>query len=603
MPEQKSIPIEAFFPVGGIVENVNHKQQPPQTYADGLNVLPFDSIEDRARGGQRFGTSKYIDAAINGSAFIQKVDRTVEFVDPGTVVIQEKVAEDLFNFADGFVSARDSALWVEDRGSTAVAPGPQYPTTYLEWGNASMNSDGRDARFIVSGNLLTCDWTSDALLNSDLTTPWPNGDAAATTNNEWRILRQNGGVEFRLYPPDVTIPPGGKTDAVIRLNVITSSTGETAGNYMTGIVFRLDAVTGGEYFAIGWRKPEGGATQEIALIDDTGADVTTAISLSGSPDDGTHQLELRVAGDIIEVIWDGETQLWGGTDTTYDLSGDGLGTAIHRHVGIYHHRLRASGTWTNAVIGGADNWQFFSAEESPGLRSEKLLVVSGGSIYVGDVDSGMNLAVSGADQLVATSRFIASVFAFQKVYLLDGVSYHQYTLSSNTVGSWSADGASILPGGDAGPDSPNVPRGTIIVLWQGRLVISGLATDQTNVFFSAIGEPDNWDYNANMGDSDAVELGTGLALGQVGDIVTALIPDRGNRLIIGGENSISVLRGNPAVTDASSPFYPQILTVSKSIGVAGGAGRGPSRRMVRSSSGARTASTPCRRRWSRRRLP
>jgi len=198
-----------------------------------------------------------------------------------------------------------------------------------------------------------------------------------------------------------------------------------------------------------------------------------------------------------------------------------------------------------------------------------LLVVSGGDIYVGNIASGLDLAIGGDNQLDSTTRLISSVFAFQNVYLLDGISYHQYVLSSNTVASWSADGTDILPGGDAGPDSPNVPRGTIITLWQGRLVISGLATDQTNIFFSAIGEPNNWDYGANN-PSQAIDLGVGLSLGQVGDIVTALIPDRGTRLIIGAENSISVLRGNPAILDTGSIFFPQILTVSKTIGMAGG---------------------------------
>lgn len=568
MPEQQSTLIETFFPVGGLVQNVNHRQQPPSTYADGLNVMPFDAIEDRARGGQRLGTSRYVSGALNGTNFIQNINRTVRFVDPGTVQIVAENFADNFNFLDGFVSARDNVIWLEDRARTAVGGGatPTHPTSISLWGDIAMPTNGQDARWIVEDERGHCDWVSDALENASPNAPWPNGDAGAVADNEIRILRQvgDGTIAAVVYPPDVANPPGSFTKAIIRMTVITSSTGETAGDYMTGIIFRYNT-SSETYFMVGWRKPDTVSTQQIALIDETGADVdaTTTVTPAGTTDSLPHILELRLNGDDIEVLWDGVSQF------TYDISGDAHDTISDRNVGIYHHRLRGSGTWTNAVIGGVDNWQFFEAEESPGLREEKLIVTTGGDIMVGDRVSGLVNAIGGDNQLVSDTRLIDSVFAFQSVYFLDGLSYHQYTLSSNTVGSWSADGTATLPGGDAGPDAPNVSRGTIITLWQGRLTISGLASDQSNVFFSAVGLPNDWDATGTDAGS-AVDLGSNFVLGQVGDIVTALIPDRGQRLIIGGANTISVLLGNPAIVDVSSPSFPRILVVSNAVGMAGG---------------------------------
>lgn len=55
MAESKKQNISIPFPVRGIQEAGSHTSQPPQSTPDAKNVVPFDSPEDRLRGGRRRG--------------------------------------------------------------------------------------------------------------------------------------------------------------------------------------------------------------------------------------------------------------------------------------------------------------------------------------------------------------------------------------------------------------------------------------------------------------------------------------------------------------------------------------------------------------------
>ncbi len=64
-------PKELIFPLRGLNENWAFGRQPEGTTPDCSNVIPFDALDSRARGGQRWGTSKYYSALHNGANAIQ----------------------------------------------------------------------------------------------------------------------------------------------------------------------------------------------------------------------------------------------------------------------------------------------------------------------------------------------------------------------------------------------------------------------------------------------------------------------------------------------------------------------------------------------------
>lgn len=90
-------------------------------------------------------------------------------------------------------------------------------------------------------------------------------------------------------------------------------------------------------------------------------------------------------------------------------------------------------------------------------------------------------------------------------------------------------------------------RCSLIAVWGGRIVLSGLATDPNNIFMSAVGDPFDWDYApAVQTVQQAVAGNITSGYGKNSDIVTALIPYTDDVLIIGGSHSIRKFLGNPA---------------------------------------------------------
>lgn len=90
-------------------------------------------------------------------------------------------------------------------------------------------------------------------------------------------------------------------------------------------------------------------------------------------------------------------------------------------------------------------------------------------------------------------------------------------------------------------------RCSLITVWGGRIVMSGLATDPNNIFMSAVGDAFNWDYSpAVQTVQQAVAGNITSGYGKNPDIVTALIPYTDDKLLIGGTHSIRMFLGNPA---------------------------------------------------------
>jgi hypothetical protein len=90
-------------------------------------------------------------------------------------------------------------------------------------------------------------------------------------------------------------------------------------------------------------------------------------------------------------------------------------------------------------------------------------------------------------------------------------------------------------------------RCSLIAVWGGRIVLSGLGTDPNNIFMSAVGDPFDWDYAPDVQTvQQAVAGNVTSGYGKNIDIVTALIPYTDDILIIGGSHSIRKFLGNPA---------------------------------------------------------
>jgi len=144
----------------------------------------------------------------------------------------------------------------------------------------------------------------------------------------------------------------------------------------------------------------------------------------------------------------------------------------------------------------------------------------------------------------------------QKLYVVDGVNYRFFDPANNSMENWTAS-AGALPV-DAGGNTAR-----LIATWRGRTVLSGLPEDSQNWFMSRVGDPTDFDYSSVSNDPAQAIAGNNSKLGLIGDTVTALISYTDDLLVVGGDSSIWMFRGDPL-------YGGQIDSISNSIGMAWG---------------------------------
>ena len=105
----------------------------------------------------------------------------------------------------------------------------------------------------------------------------------------------------------------------------------------------------------------------------------------------------------------------------------------------------------------------------------------------------------------------------------------------------------------------------LICLYRDRIVLAG---DDHVWYASRQGDPGDWDFGADMGDvGKAVAAQVGDA-GQIGDVITSVIPLQDAALVFGSANGLWVMRGDPAtgqmeeVSGENGIIAPQAWAVS-----------------------------------------
>jgi hypothetical protein len=184
-----------------------------------------------------------------------------------------------------------------------------------------------------------------------------------------------------------------------------------------------------------------------------------------------------------------------------------------------------------------DDWTLANTN-SLSNRKPTIVVVSGGSVYTGDKTSGIAIATSGTSVLSTLVEKVHMTDSIGKMYLVDGTAYKKLDNATNTVSTWTATAPGALP-----VSGSNTCR--LIASYRGRIVLSGLVDDPQNWFMSAAGDPLDWDYGATVSAVMAV-AGNNTVAGKCPDIVTCLAPLGDDIMVIGGDHTIWLMRGDPA---------------------------------------------------------
>lgn len=205
----------------------------------------------------------------------------------------------------------------------------------------------------------------------------------------------------------------------------------------------------------------------------------------------------------------------------------------------------------NAQVSGANQVQSltvvtpFNAQASSatslGLRSTKVIAVAAGNVKVGSVPlSSFSTPTGGSGEPLDPNAPVLFATDFRgDVYWATGNEAPMYyDVSADTVSSWTATSGTF-------PQSSSYyPR--LITTWNGRIAMSGVATDPHNWYLSAIDDAFNWD-TAPSGAPLSTQAVTGNSSenGKSSDKVTCLFPFDRTRLVFGCDHSIYLMQGNP----------------------------------------------------------
>lgn len=195
-------------------------------------------------------------------------------------------------------------------------------------------------------------------------------------------------------------------------------------------------------------------------------------------------------------------------------------------------------------------------QSSQSGRVVTLVAVSQGNVRVADAGASAWVTPTGGAAALNTSGVIFSASNSQKLFFADGTNQKYYDPALNSVLPWVAS-AGIFPQDSAG----NRPR--LICNWNDRIVQSGVLKEPQLIYMAKKGVPTDFDYSPLSPSPIQAVFGTDNEGGQVGDVVTSLIPFTDDVLFIGADHSLWVMRGDPMLGG-------KLDNVSKAIGVAFG---------------------------------
>lgn len=590
---QTAKPFLLTWPFKGINENWAFGNQPEQTCIDALNVRSYEPRDGRNRGGQRAGISKVLSTRVNSAlpgqdlnsvvytsaaATYEELDAPVVdwTADPGTATDMNAVAVDIVGnvyVAGVAVTTGNLKIWkyskhgvltdsvdtgvVQTPKGIAVQPGtttPRVAVACLRVGTVSVR---------MFDSTLTADGTSDTAGDAYACAMAPDGKVYVTGNRAsnftaWIFPAAGGAFLTRV---DFGAGRNGRGIAIAHdlqwYACFVRNNSQSARHYGNDNLFQEGWDSGGDLAAV--------------TVDNHARPIFTGTRV------GTENVWARSGEDIsdngLPGVWAADTGS-NGTGVITDknrkayVCDDGTSTNVWKFdsdgVTEWAGGFTAGAT-ARAGIAVSDALDViavgaYSAATDPVVslttvdeevrqtvpRSIQHLAVSGGVLKRLDLANGLFIGVgNGEGSLIAGGR-IYSAEAFQKVYYLDGRNYRVYDPLTYSLDAWIPTVGTLPDDADSTGVTENDRGGTMIELWRGRVLISGVEGDEQNIFAGAQGDPLDYDYTPGTPTVTQAWALNASNAGKIGDVVRAMIPYSDDLLIVLCDSSIWRITGDPA---------------------------------------------------------
>ena len=624
MPPKQVVQIS--WPFNGVIENMPYAGAMEGATQDALNVRNYDQFGRRLRGGRRTGISKFIDSQPSSAKvqLIQPVVEAVDLVTDAAV--GNKYADpsdppDAAVFSVEWHPDGDRVLVSADdiQGSDDIVV---YEWSDASgWGAidgqvSEFPDNNMRSRWSPSGNEIAAAATS----GNDLHVwPYVKGSGFGTKSTTTLSGSSGSAIQGFAWHPDGDIvfviqAISASTDRVISavdydtatqtlgsvlFSTVVSSTSGVKKNNLTvtstgSHVFfwsdRPNAVPFTKASGFGSVDSAGGAgpSGNVGSIRLDPADSFVLVAID----------EDNLDGEVAVYPWDSVSgfgsPIFQGLSTAHakfaEFSPDGSYVLVGKDKSPWFEVYPWSGTFgtkladtsplpgndvvavawapngNSLCVGSFDAnyvfaYAFSGAATNPSARDNRIVVVQGGSVYRSNTTLDSLFLVNNGSDAVRAVDPISGIEAFQQLFFVDGLyaNYNYLDYASNTVKDWPSD-----------VSAGSLPRGTddtslgcrFGVLYRGRVVLSGLSEEPQNWFMSRAGDPFDWDYAPSTSSATQPVAGNNSDAGELGDVITALAPYNDDVMMMGGPNSLWIMRGDPAAGG-------QIDNISRQVGVVG----------------------------------
>jgi hypothetical protein len=597
MAERK--PIEVAWPVKGLNEMLSYSQQPEGTTPDCLNVRPFDALGRRLRGGQRSGCSKYVAATVNTPQPIQLLDQLNYALDPSAISIDftTPIFADLFAYANGQLKTLNPVSWPAsfyNDGSNTTQDNELVPIQQSSAGGAlrvvagsgvdagtgvarSGYADGITPALVLGaayavrvGATISASYTAVSSI-SILLRVNALGGAIGTHQCLWAQLTPTGATTGGVSFNSETAPGGGSQKATVNGNLFggASRNFTLAGGKTWAQGFTFDVRVNGDQFSV--------------YINDTLIESYTSSTFAGFNQVG---FALGQSG-AVQSLWDPTNKVTafyvyrafaplllrsvklitvsGGNIYTGDRNGVTLassGTAALSASG--YPSSTAAFQKTYFCDGNQTGYKVYDPQTdtvSTWAATQGTMPAGGsGTTYpVTAIDpTNGTITATGAGAALATNSFIqmsgARVSGNNQTYKITGKAGDVLSVTPSPISATVTTGVTVIRAA--------VSACRFATLYRGRVVLYGLASDPQNWFMSAVGDPLNWDYNPNPAVETQAVAGNNSLAGLLGDRVSCCAPFNDDLMVMGGDHTLWVMRGDPAAGG-------RIDNLSQQIGISG----------------------------------
>lgn len=621
-PQPKAVP----FPIKGVDQNWEYGLQPDGTTPDASNVRAYDSILGRLRGGSRPGLSKWNATQINGSNAIRNITRIktqVVETDPSDTLIYADKNGDRYVYA--FTTSAGTKTTYIDLGVGVTIKhlvrdasgniyilhssiGGNFVSKYdntgtVVWTNftITLTTVGipvidavRNRLVFLFGNIfyaLDLDDGSTVLTN-DFGALGPSGSISGqrTCIGSDNYYYLNGGDPLYLGNEAVVWKVGGDGTIIWRWVHDTGGVSATVHtspgtnnilivmNHHTGTTDYGKDTTSTLALANYWIVNQDGEIQTSASVNKDSNDKPRSAYLAA---DGDYYIGFKSSSaEVIFVVkynssddseaWDyfiasanagsvefieedsaGTSVIIGGTrETTWEGNDAGNASIWYLNADGTSMPTWDGDTGTTVLHAGVAHTTGFlestTAEVVAVVCDEDIKAIRGGTLAT----------PTGGAAAVAPAQWIDSVAAFGHIFFVDGGASLDYTIgyeaSDDTITTWTASTAGTLQS-----------KMRLLALYRGRVAGAGVMSDPHNWFMSAVADPFDFDYSPATVTATQAVAGNNSTVGEIGDVITALIPVDDDIMLFGGDHTIWALTGDPAAGGT-------IDSVSDKLGIAFG---------------------------------